>query len=75
MVVLTHLPVFVRALFRSMPGVWKSRHGLMLCWLILLQAIYPGRKTLKELSRWTPSFICEWRFRRLLKAGNPFKVA
>ena len=69
MVVLTHLPVFVRALFRSMPGVWKSRHGLMLCWLILLQAIYPGRKTLKELSRWTPSFICEWRFRRLLKAG------
>jgi hypothetical protein len=34
-----------------------------------MQAVFPGRKTLKELSRWTPSRITEWRFRRLLKAG------
>jgi len=52
-----------------MPGVWKSRHRLLLCWLILLQAVFPGRKTLKELSRWAPSGITDWRFRRLLKAG------
>ena len=69
MLVLTHMPRFVYALFRSMPGVWKSRHRLLLCWLILLQAVYPGRRTLKELSRWAPSGITDWRFRRLLKAG------
>jgi hypothetical protein len=28
-----------------------------------------SRKTVKELSRWTPSHITEWRFRRLLKAS------
>jgi len=69
MLVLTYVPGFAYALFRGMPGVWKSRHRLLLCWLILLQAIYPGRKTLKELSRWAPSGITDWRFRRLLKAG------
>lgn len=69
MILLTHLPAFVRAGFRGMPGVWKSRHQLMFCWLILMHAVFPGRKNLKELSRWTPSFVTEWRFRRLLKAG------
>ena len=56
-------------LFLGLPGVWKSRHRLILCRLILMQAIFPGRKSLKELSRWAPSFVTEWRFRRLLKAG------
>jgi len=69
MLILTHLPQFVYVLFRGMPGVWKSRHRLLLCWLILLQAVYPGRKTLKELAGWGPSGITDWRFRRLLKAG------
>ncbi len=69
MLVLTHIPRFVYALFCSMPGMWKSRHRLLLCWLILLQSVFPGRKTLKELSRWAPSRITDWRFRRLLKAG------
>lgn len=69
MILLTYLPSFVRTVFRGMPGVWKSRHQLMLCWLILMQAVFPGRKSLKELSRWTPSWVPEWRFRRLLKAG------
>ena len=69
MLVLTHLPRFAYALFRGMPGVWKSRHRLVLCWLILLQVVFPGRKTLKELARWSPSGITDWRFRRLLKAG------
>lgn len=66
---LTHLPSFVRAVFCGMPGVWKSRHHLVLCWLIFMQAVFPGQRTLKELSRWTPPRITEWRFRRLLKAA------
>ena len=50
--------VFARVrhhLFRGMPGVWKSRHRLVLCWLIVMQALFPGRKTLAELARWTPA--------------------
>jgi hypothetical protein len=52
-----------------MPGVWKDRHLLSLYWLVFLQAVVPGRKTIKELSRWSPSHITEWRFQRVLKAG------
>jgi hypothetical protein len=51
-----------------MPGMWKSRHRLMLCWLVVMQALFPGRKTLEELARWTPGSITVWRLRRLLKA-------
>ena len=38
MIPVTYLPVFVTALFRGMPGVWKSRHRLLLCWLIVMDA-------------------------------------
>jgi hypothetical protein len=69
MVAVTYLPLFVTILFRGMPGIWKSRHRLILCWLVFMQALYPGRKTLEELSRWTPAAITAWRFRRLLKAS------
>lgn len=69
MVTVTYLPLFVTILFRGMPGMWQSRHRLMLCWLIVMQALFPGRKTLAELARWTPSQITAWRFRRLLKAA------
>jgi DDE family transposase len=69
MITVTYLPLFVTILFRGMPGIWKSRHRLILCWLVFLQALYPGRKTLEELARWTPAQITVWRFRRLLKAS------
>jgi hypothetical protein len=45
MMAFTYLPAFVMAYFKDMPGVWKSHHQLMLCWLIFMQAIHPGRKT------------------------------
>jgi hypothetical protein len=69
MIAVTYLPLFVTILFRGMPGVWKHRHRLVLCWLIVMQALFPGRKTLEELARWTPSSITAWRFRRVLKAA------
>jgi hypothetical protein len=68
MITVTYLPLFVTLLFRGMPGIWKSRHRLILCWLVFMQALYPGRKTLEELARWTPAQVTVWRFRRLLKA-------
>src|SRR5262252_2012214 len=33
-----------------------------------MQALFPGRKTLEELARWTPGSITVWRLRRVLKA-------
>jgi hypothetical protein len=44
------LPLFVTLLFRGMPGMWKHRHRLLLCWLVVMQALFPGRK------RW-PSWL------------------
>jgi hypothetical protein len=69
MITVTYLPLFVTVLFRGMPGMWKSRHRLMLCWLVVMQALFPGRKTLAELARWTPASVTVWRFRRVLKAA------
>ena len=70
MVTVTYLPLCVTILFRGMPGIWKSRHRLLLCWLVFMQALYPGRKTLEELARWTLGSITVWRLRRVLKAAN-----
>lgn len=69
MIKVTYLPLFVTLLFRGMPGMWKDRHRLILCWLVVMQALYPGRKTLAELARWSPSQVTAWRFRRLLDAA------
>ena len=69
MVTVTYLPLFVTILFRGMPGIWKGRHRLILCWLVFMQALFPGQKTLEELARWTPAQITAWRFRRMLKAS------
>jgi hypothetical protein len=69
MLMLTYLPAFITLVFRDMPGVWKSQHRLMLCWVVVMQALYPGRKTLEELSRWSPAAVTSWRLRRLLKAS------
>jgi hypothetical protein len=68
MIKISYLPHFVLYIFKGMPGNWKCRHKLVFCWLVFMQAIIPGKKTLKELSRWTPFHIPAWRFRRLLKA-------
>jgi hypothetical protein len=34
-----------------------------------MHALFPGRKTLAELARWTPAQVTAWRWRRLLKAS------
>jgi hypothetical protein len=68
MLAFTYLPGFVTVVFRGMPLVWRGRHRLLLCWLIFLQAVHPGRKTLEEMARWTPATVTAWRFGRLLKA-------
>jgi hypothetical protein len=36
---------------------------------MVMQALFPGRKTLAELARWMPAEVTVWRWRRLLKAS------
>ena len=69
LIAFTYLPGFVTLVFRGMPTVWRGRHRLIFCWLIFMQAVHPGRKTLEEMARWTPATITAWRFGRLLKAA------
>jgi len=69
LIAFTYLPGFVTMVFRGMPTVWRGRHRLIFCWLIFLQAVHPGRKTLAEMARWTPATITAWRFGRVLKAA------
>ena len=66
---LTRLPPAVRILFKGMPGVWRHRHQLLFHWLIVMQIVTSGPRTLAGLSQAAPGFITEWRFRRLLSAG------
>ena len=66
----TYLPGFVTMVFRGMPTVWRGRPRLLFCWLLCIQAVPPGRKTLAEMARWTPATITAWRFGRLLKAAS-----
>ena len=68
LIAFTYLPGFVTLIFRGMPTVWRGRHRLIFCWLIFMQAVHPGRKTLAEMAKWTPATITAWRFGRLLKA-------
>ena len=67
LIAFTSLPGFVTMVFRGMPTVWRGRHRLIFCWLIFIQAVHPGRKTLAEMARWTPATLTAWRFGRLLK--------
>jgi hypothetical protein len=69
LIAFTYLPGFVTMVFRGMPTVWRGRHRLIFCWLIFMQAVHPGRKTLEEMARWTPATITAWRFGRVLKAA------
>jgi hypothetical protein len=70
LVTVTYVPRFVTLLFRDMPGMWTGRHRLILGWLIVMQALLPGRKTLEELARWTPASITVGRVRRVRQAAS-----
>ena len=69
MINVTYLPAVMTILFRGMFGLWKDRHRLRLTWLIVMQALFPGRKAVAELARWTPAESTVWCFRRLLNAA------
>jgi len=69
LIAFTSLPGCVITVLRGMPTGWRGRHRRIFCWLIFMQAVHPGRKTLTEMARWTPASITAWRFGRLRKAA------
>jgi hypothetical protein len=68
MLLLTYLPACIITVCRGMPGAWKPQQRLLLCWRMVLQAVYPGRKTLAARHRWSPQGITAWRCKRVLTA-------
>ena len=41
---------------------------MIFCWFVYSQALTPNKKTVTELSKWSPANITEWRLRRFLDA-------
>src|SRR4249919_2594659 len=70
LIAFTSLPGVVPMILRGMPTVWRGRNRLICGWLIFLQAVHPGRKTLAARARWTPATITAWRLGRVRKAAD-----
>jgi hypothetical protein len=49
--------------------MFRHRHHLIFCWLVVCQAIYQENATVTGLARLAPGPIAEWHLRRLLAAG------
>jgi hypothetical protein len=45
------------------------RHHLVFCWLVVCQAIYQDKATIKGVARLAPRHLAEWQLRRLLTAA------
>jgi hypothetical protein len=46
--------------------IFRHRHHLVFCWLLVCQAIYQEKATAMGLAGLTPRHIAEWHLRRLL---------
>ena len=68
------MPDSVRILFKGMPGVFRHRHQLVFCWLIVMHVVLAGPKTLKSLTRTAPAPIAEWHFDRFFCALLEFRI-
>jgi hypothetical protein len=65
----TRLPKPVANWLQVLRPMFRHRHHLVFCWLIVCQAVYEEKATVKGLARLTPRHIAEWHLRRLLTAA------
>jgi hypothetical protein len=65
----TRLPKSVTNWLHVLRPMFRHRHHLVFCWLLVGQAIYQEKATLKGLARLAPRHIAEWHLRRLLTAA------
>lgn len=63
---LIRIPRSIRARLETLRSGFRHDHHLVFCWLLLIQMVYPGRSSLKELSRWIP--VPYYQLTRLLSA-------
>jgi Transposase DDE domain len=65
----TCLPKAVSNWLQVLRPMFRHRHHLVFCWLLVCQAIYQEKATITGLARLAPRHIAEWHLRRLLAAG------
>jgi hypothetical protein len=68
----TYVPKSISHWLQVLRPMFRHRHHLVCCWLLVCQAIYHEKATLKGLARIAPRPMAEWHLRRLLTAtyGN-----
>jgi hypothetical protein len=64
MIQLTCLPKQVANWLHVLQPMFRHRHHLVFCWLLVCQAVYQDKATLTGLARLTPRHIAERHFRR-----------
>src|SRR2546428_4942604 len=69
MLQLTCLPTPVSNWLQVLRPMFRHRHHVVFCWLLVCQAIDQAKATVKGLARLAPRHIAEWHLRRLLTAG------
>ena len=69
MVRLTYLPKPVANWLHVLRPMFRHRHHLVFCWLLVCQAVYQEKATLTGLARLAPCHIAEWHLRRFLTAA------
>ena len=65
----TCLPKHLSHWLQVLRPMFRHRHHLVFCWLLVCQAMYQEKATVKGLARLAPRHIAEWHLRRLLTAG------
>jgi hypothetical protein len=66
----TCLPKHIANWLQVLRPTFHHRHHLVFCRLLICQAIYQEKATIKGLARLAPRHIAEWHLRRLLTATN-----
>jgi Transposase DDE domain len=69
MVRLTCLPKQVVNWLHVLRPMFRHRHHLVFCWLLVCQAVYQDKATVVGLARMAPRHVAEWHLRRLLTAA------
>jgi hypothetical protein len=70
MLYFTGLPTPVTNWLHVLRPMFQHRHHVVFSWLLVCQATYQEKATIKGLARLAPRHIAEWHLRRLLTAAS-----
>jgi hypothetical protein len=66
----TYLPTSISHGLQVLRPMFRHRHHLVFCWLLVCQAIDHAKATLKGLARIAPRHMAAWHLRRVLTATS-----